>query len=180
MIDPQAARPLRVKDCYRKLEESLTRQTPSDISGNIERTRQLPESCFGRELPVRTLKFSVRSSAAKAAAIQRRLSPAEYSTPLRRNRNVDVAHSATSRTSPSRQPPLTPPNVCPSSSTRNLAPGLRYEDPSIRITVASAACRPAAASARTRWTISVVSRQCFMTGSRADLTLHPGRGVNRK
>src|SRR5438128_9472969 len=72
-----------------------------------------------------------------------------------------MTSSAVARTSVSRQPPLTPPAVLPSSAARNFAPGRRYADPEMRTTVAIAARTPAPSRFFTRSSISAVSCQCF-------------------
>src|SRR5947207_13555647 len=68
----------------------------------------------------------------------------------------------TSRTSCSRQPPLTLPVVLPSSATSSFAPSCRYAEPRTRTTVASAARPPARASCARRSSTSRVSSHCFM------------------
>src|SRR3989442_14672491 len=82
--------------------------------------------------------------------------------------------SATSRTSCSRQPPLTFPVVVPSSATSSFAPSCRYAEPRTRITVASAARPPARVSCARRSSTSRVSSHCFMVPVR-----YPGRGHPR-
>src|SRR5213083_3062947 len=82
--------------------------------------------------------------------------------------------SATSRTSCSRQPPLTLPVVLPSSATSSFAPSWRYAEPRTRTTVASAARPPARASSARRSSTSRVSSHCFMVPVR-----YPGRDQAR-
>src|SRR5205814_7266623 len=68
----------------------------------------------------------------------------------------------TSRTSCSRQPPLTLPVVLPSSATSSFPPSCRYAEPRTRTTVASAARRRAWASCARRSSTSRVSSHCFI------------------
>src|SRR2546422_10628518 len=74
--------------------------------------------------------------------------------------------SATSRTSCSRQPPLTFPAVLPSSATASFAPSWRYAEPRTRTTVASAARLPAVRAAFRKSRTSRVSSHCFMQSLR--------------
>src|SRR5207244_9600402 len=81
--------------------------------------------------------------------------------------------SATSRTSCSRQPPLTFPVVVPSSATSSFAPSCRYAEPRTRTTVASAARPPARTSSARRSSTSRVSSHCFIVPVRYPGGEHP-------
>src|SRR6058998_1303957 len=74
--------------------------------------------------------------------------------------------SAASRTSCSRQPPLTFPALRPSSATPSFAPSWRYAEPRTRTTVASAARVPAVRAAFRKSSTSRVSSHCFMQSLR--------------